>query len=45
LPLQLSLPSAEQVRVYGARGEAGASLLGVAAWQGGVLRPERLVHL
>lgn len=45
LPLQLSLPSAEQVRVYGARGEAGASLLGVAAWHGGVLRPERLVHL
>ncbi|MHA6878777.1 tRNA pseudouridine(55) synthase TruB [Ralstonia pseudosolanacearum] len=45
LPLQLSLPSAEQVRVYGARGEAAASLLGVAAWQGGVLRPERLVHL
>lgn len=45
LPLQLSLPSVEQVRVYGVRGEAGASLLGVAAWQGGVLRPERLVHL
>ncbi len=45
LPLQLALPSAEQVRVYGARGEASASLLGVAAWQGGVLRPERLVYL
>ncbi len=45
LPLRLSLPGAEQVRVYGARGEAGLSLLGVAAWQDGVLRPERLVHL
>ncbi|AXV81816.1 tRNA pseudouridine(55) synthase TruB [Ralstonia solanacearum] len=45
LPLRLSLSSAEQVRVYGARGEAGTSLLGVAAWQDGVLRPERLVHL
>ncbi|QUP54070.1 tRNA pseudouridine(55) synthase TruB [Ralstonia syzygii] len=45
LPLRLSLPSAEQVRVYGTRGEAGTSLLGVAAWQDGVLRPERLVHL
>ncbi|CBJ51439.1 tRNA pseudouridine(55) synthase TruB [Ralstonia solanacearum] len=45
LPLRLSLPSAEQVRVYGARGEAGTFLLGVAAWQDGVLRPERLVHL
>ncbi|WP_197325944.1 tRNA pseudouridine(55) synthase TruB [Ralstonia solanacearum] len=45
LPLRLSLPGAEQVRVYGARGEAALSLLGVAAWQDGVLRPERLVHL
>jgi len=45
LPLQLALPQADQVRVYGARGEATDSLLGVAAWQGGVLRPERLVHL
>lgn len=45
LPLRLSLPNAEQVRVYGACGEAGTSLLGVAAWQDGVLRPERLVHL
>ncbi|CAH0446114.1 tRNA pseudouridine synthase B [Ralstonia syzygii subsp. syzygii] len=45
LPLRLSLPNAEQVRVYGACGEAGTSLLGVAAWHDGVLRPERLVHL
>jgi tRNA pseudouridine55 synthase len=45
LPLQLALPNADQVRVYGVRGDAAASLLGVAAWQSGVLRPERLVHL
>lgn len=49
LPLQLALPNADQVRVYGVRdaiaADATASLLGVAAWQGGVLRPERLVHL
>jgi tRNA pseudouridine55 synthase len=45
LPLRLTLPSAEQVRVYGVRGEEAAVLLGVAVWQDGVLRPERLVHL
>lgn len=45
LPMRLTLPNADQVRVYGARGDAANSLLGVAAWQGGVLRPERLVHL
>ena len=45
LPLRLALPNAEQVRVYGVRDADSASLLGVAAWQGGVLRPERLVHL
>jgi tRNA pseudouridine55 synthase len=49
LPLRLALPNADQVRVYGVRdaiaADATASLLGVAAWQGGVLRPERLVHL
>ncbi|MDE2203358.1 MAG: tRNA pseudouridine(55) synthase TruB [Burkholderiaceae bacterium] len=45
LPLRLSLPNAEQVRVYGVRNDGMAALLGVAAWQGGVLRPERLVHL
>lgn len=45
LPLALALPNVDQVRVYGVRGDAAASLLGVAAWQGGVLRPERLVHL
>lgn len=49
LPLRLALPDADQVRVYGTRGEATAeaavSLLGVAAWQSGVLRPERVVHL
>jgi len=45
LPLRLALPNADQVRVYGVRGDVAASLLGVAAWHGGVLRPERLVHL
>ncbi|CAJ0699185.1 tRNA pseudouridine synthase B [Ralstonia mannitolilytica] len=45
LPLQLTLPNADHVRVYGVRDGAVASLLGVAVWRGGVLRPERLVHL
>lgn len=45
LPLRLTLPNADHVRVYGVRDDAAASLLGVAIWQGGVLRPERLVHL
>ncbi|CAJ0688931.1 tRNA pseudouridine(55) synthase TruB [Ralstonia mannitolilytica] len=45
LPLQLTLPNAYHVRVYGVRDGAVASLLGVAVWRGGVLRPERLVHL
>ncbi|WP_199030931.1 tRNA pseudouridine(55) synthase TruB [Ralstonia sp. ASV6] len=45
LPLRLALPNADQVRVYGTRDDVAVSLLGVAAWQGGVLRPERLVHL
>ncbi|MGN6260432.1 MAG: tRNA pseudouridine(55) synthase TruB [Ralstonia sp.] len=49
LPLRLALPNADQVRVYGVREAIGAgstaSLLGVAAWQDGVLRPGRLVHL
>ncbi|MCO5397978.1 tRNA pseudouridine(55) synthase TruB [Ralstonia soli] len=49
LPLRLTLPNADQVRVYGLRDTAGVetslSLLGVAGWQNGVLRPERLVHL
>lgn len=45
LPLQLTLPNAHHVRVYGVRDGAVASLLGVAVWRGGVLRPERLVHL
>ncbi|ANA34634.1 tRNA pseudouridine synthase B [Ralstonia mannitolilytica] len=45
LPLQLTLPNADHVRVYGVRDGAIASLLGVAVWRGGVLRPERLVHL
>ncbi|CAJ0716451.1 tRNA pseudouridine(55) synthase TruB [Ralstonia mannitolilytica] len=45
LPLQLTLPNADHVRVYGVRDGPVASLLGVAVWRGGVLRPERLVHL
>lgn len=45
LPLHLTLPNADHVRVYGVRDGAVASLLGVAVWRGGVLRPERLVHL
>lgn len=45
LPLRLALPNAEQVRVYGARGDVAISLLGVAVWREGALRPERLVHL
>ncbi|CAJ0812610.1 tRNA pseudouridine(55) synthase TruB [Ralstonia flaminis] len=45
LPLRWALPNADQVRVYGTRDDVAVSLLGVAAWQGGVLRPERLVHL
>ncbi|KHK58540.1 tRNA pseudouridine synthase B [Ralstonia sp. A12] len=45
LPLRLALPNAEQVRVYGVRGDVAISLLGVAVWREGALRPERLVHL
>ncbi|MGM3276156.1 tRNA pseudouridine(55) synthase TruB [Ralstonia sp. 24A2] len=45
LALRLALPNAEQVRVYGVRGDAVTSLLGVAVWREGALRPERLVHL
>lgn len=45
LALRLALPNAEQVRVYGVRGDVATSLLGVAVWREGALRPERLVHL
>ncbi|WP_104654993.1 tRNA pseudouridine(55) synthase TruB [Ralstonia insidiosa] len=45
LALRLALPNAEQVRVYGVRGDVVTSLLGVAVWREGALRPERLVHL